>query len=304
MMTLKVLVSVLGLSFALGTSAVVPAAPLRGAVQVASTPAVAPKFVDPVFDTIEDQQGSRPYGDILDAGTGMFSLQWLTSLLQQDKIKSFTAVTAEPAMRDRVQKEAERLGVAEGNSIVIGNWFGNIELPKKQYDTILAEYLIGAIDGFAPFKQQEMIPKLVALLKPGGRLYLVGWEPMPDKADGPAGVVCKVQRIKDACIMIAGQRPYREYPVEWVLQQVDRLPNAKLAAKTQQFPIRYQHQKIVSLINAGRKTLEHFPSQVLAASMADVLNDLERQSKDATDWCPTGTIEQGFDYLVTIEKIA
>lgn len=273
-------------------------------VKTASDGSFSYATTDPIFRTIEKHHGEdSSFHDILDAGTGLYSLQWLASLCKQDKLDSYTAVTAEHAMRQRVQDKADEWGVAKGNSIVVGNWFGNVDLPKEQYDTILAEYLIGAIDGFAPYKQQEMIPLLVKLLKPGGRLYLVGWEPMPVTSNNPAAnILCEVQRIKDACIMIAGQRKYREYPLHWILSQVERIPNISLAAEPQVFPIRYQHEKIVSLINAGRATLEHFPSKELAKSMGAVLDDLERQSKEATD--ATGTIEQGFDYLVTIEKKA
>jgi SAM-dependent methyltransferase len=242
----------------------------------------------------------------LDAGTGLYSLKWLASLQQRDQIQSFTAVTAEQRMRDRVQAEAERLGVAEGNSVIWGNWFGNekLPLPKKKYDTILAEYLIGAIDGFDPYKQKEMIPKLVDLLKPGGRLYLVGWEPIPIREKGSANVLCEIQRTKDACILLAGQRCYREYPLEWVLGQVESIPDIKLVGSAEKFPIQYDQSRLEALIHAGRSTLKHFPSLDLAQRMVKVWDDLEQQSLEATRNSPTGTIDHGFDYLVTIEKLA
>jgi hypothetical protein len=37
--------------------------------------------------------------------------------------------------------------------IVIGNWQDPSFLHGEKYDTILADYLIGAIDGFSPYFQ-------------------------------------------------------------------------------------------------------------------------------------------------------
>lgn len=261
------------------------------------------KFVygkdDLLFGYIEEQQGGDPFGDILDAGTGMHSLRWIATLSETRGMKSFTAITADATMQRNVQQEAGHLGVLEGNHVVIGNWFGKLDLPMKQYDTILADYLIGAMDGFSPFKQDEMIPKLMKLLKPGGRLYIVGLEPIPDKVEGPANVICKVRQVRDACILLAGHRCYREYPLDWIKKQVEGIPELKLL-ETRQFPILYRFNTIQRQINVGRNKFSLFPTDALKKSMKEVLDDLERQSKDAT---AAGPIKFGFDYVVTIERL-
>ncbi len=41
------------------------------------------------------------------------------------------------------------------------------------YDVILADYLIGAVDGFSPYFQDIILDKLRHHLNPGGRVYIV-----------------------------------------------------------------------------------------------------------------------------------
>jgi hypothetical protein len=107
---------------------------------------------DALFGCIETQQGDTPFGHVLDAGTGIHSLRWVATLREKG-MKSFTAITADASMQRSVQEEADHLGVSEGNHVVIGNWFGKLDLPQDEYDVILADYLIGAIDGFSPYQQ-------------------------------------------------------------------------------------------------------------------------------------------------------
>lgn len=260
------------------------------------------KFVygkdDVLFGCIENQQADTPFGDILDAGTGTHSLRWIATLGETKGMTSYTAITADATMQRNVQKEAEHLGVLEGNHVVIGNWFGELDLPQAQYDTILADYLIGAMDGFSPYRQDEMIPKLMNLLKPGGKLYIVGLEPIPDAAEGPANVICKVRQVRDACILLAGNRCYREYPGDWIKRQILSTPNLKLN-EMHTFPILYRYNTILRQINVGRSKFPLFPTAALRSSMKEVLDDLEQKALDATS---NGPVKLGFDYVISAEK--
>ena len=49
----------------------------------------------------------------------------------------------------------EQIGFAvkPPDEIVIGNWRDDNFLKDRVFDTVLADYLIGAIDGFAPYFQ-------------------------------------------------------------------------------------------------------------------------------------------------------
>lgn len=262
---------------------------------------------DSLFGSIEEQQEVRPFGKVLDSGTGLHSLRWIATLSDTKGMSTFTAITADEKMRRSVQQEADALDISHLGKVVIGNWFGDDPLDKiliedgELFDTILADYLIGAMDGFSPYEQDQMIPKLTRLLKPGGRIYIVGLEPLPDKAHGDANIMCKVRQVRDACILLAGHRCYREYPVQWIERQIGSNDHLELIS-TKSFPILYRHPTIMNQINVARSKFPFFPSQELVRSMKLILDDLEQQSLIATR--DRGRIKLGFDYVVTAEKPA
>lgn len=56
------------------------------------------------------------------------------------------------------------------------------------FDVVIADYLVGSIDAFAPYFQDKIFERL----KPhvGKRLYVTGAEPLPDHVeDNPQGTV-------------------------------------------------------------------------------------------------------------------
>jgi hypothetical protein len=266
---------------------------------------------DALFGWIEEQQEGRDFGKVLDAGTGLHSIRWLATLELKGMV-SVDAITADRTMQKNVQQEVDALGVSHLSRVLIGNWFpDSITEPDQNpllqdissdYDVILADYLIGAMDGFSPYKQDQMISQLVGLLKPGGRLYVVGLQPIPDKTPGndAANVICRVRQARDACILLAGHRCYREYPVDWVQRQVEDHPDLELLP-SRQFPILYRHETICKQIQVGRSKFKLFRPE-LVSSMGALLDDLEKQSFEATSKAPNGKIQLGFDYVVTAEK--
>ena len=49
--------------------------------------------------------------------------------------------------------------VRREDKILVGNWMDDAFCESLgTYDTILADYLIGAVDGFSPFEQGQLIP--------------------------------------------------------------------------------------------------------------------------------------------------
>lgn len=293
---------------------------------------------DIIFGAIEDEQGSEPFGDVLDAGTGLHSLRWLATLSTPGKgLKSLTAVTADAGMHRTVTQEVDAVRPLIAPhplicEVLIGNWFAvsdhdnnnnnkitNLlpwQLEGRSFDTILLDYLIGAMDGFSPYKQDQIIPLLTRFLKPGGRMYIVGLEPLPDPSttndrDG-GNIMCRVRQVRDACILLAGHRCYREYPLEWVERQIqqhgeqqDRSINHTTSLRhisSRRFPILYRHATIVKQINVARSKLPLFPSKALAASMREVLDELEKESLTVTQSKSDGKIRLGFDYLVAVQK--
>ena len=150
-----------------------------------------------IWNYIEEEQlkyNGCSFGRVLDAGTGLHSLRWISSLLVNSDtttttaggISSFIGITADQVMKRSVEKEAIKLGVSivgndktgksSKNEFLIGNWFVDTDTKKKKrdddyavvdltnyllkekgrcelFDTIAADYLIGAMDAFSPFQQ-------------------------------------------------------------------------------------------------------------------------------------------------------
>mmetsp|Transcript_11369 Transcript_11369/g.17237 ORF Transcript_11369/g.17237 Transcript_11369/m.17237 type:complete len:326 (-) Transcript_11369:104-1081(-) len=294
------------------------------------------KMNDVLFNAIEDMQikSGKPFGKFLDAGTGVHSLRWIATLIPNSddflldqssgaidhdealraSVTSFTAVTADEEMRSNVRIEAAKLGIPENvGHIVIGNWKQDMSVDDAEsaeevaastdylchnetYDTILADYLIGAMDGFSPYYQDQIFDRLKKHLKPGGRIYVVGLQPIPDRVEGAANIFCRVTKLRDACILLAGHRCYREYPQDWIERHMAKAGLKVVGTSTH--PILYTHKAIVRQLNVARSKLSYFPSQGLADQMREAIDALEKESRDATDKSPTGRLKLGFDYIV------
>lgn len=255
---------------------------------------------DPIFQAVEDMQGDKPWGDVLDAGTGLHSMRWVGGL----EATSIKAVTAATDMQHVVEQEIERLGIS-GVELVLGNWFGPTPLKysDEQFDTILVDYLIGAMDAFSPYMQGAMIRKLLKFLKPGGRLYVIGLQPLPTNAYGDAHLLSRMKRARDAALLLAGERPYREYPVKWLESKVNDLPNLQVLDSLK-FPLYYTHDMIVEQLNVGRRVfpgIERVDPELLPGIVKH-FDGLEAESLRLTENAET-TIELGYDYVVGLEKM-
>jgi hypothetical protein len=163
-----------------------------------------PRREDALFAWFETLHGPD-WGSVLDAGTGEHSLGWLASL----DPTSLTAVTVEQ------WREAGLKTVAPQARVVMGQWTDPLLLAGERFDVVLADYVIGAIDGHAPYFQYGFLERIRPHV--GRRLYLVGMEPQP--RDG--SVLDEVCRTRDAAILLAGHRCYREYPRDLVLRWVE-----------------------------------------------------------------------------------
>ena len=112
---------------------------------------------DILFSTIEKFHGSRSWGRLLDAGTGLHSIKWIQTL----STSSWNAITADNYMRHQIITDQQvSRKVRPSDSVVVGNWMDNDFVSTLgTYDTILADYLIGAVDGFSPYQQDEIVNK-------------------------------------------------------------------------------------------------------------------------------------------------
>jgi len=230
-------------------------------------------------------------------------------------------------MQKTVMEEAKNLGIHTFGKVIIGNWDDSTGSPSlcenELFDTILADYLVGAIDGFSPYFQDLIFPRLCNHLKPGGRLYIVGLNPIPDKADGDGHLICKVTKLRDACILLAGtaifliknlyetiedvvltdfkgHRCYREYPYDWIERHVHSAGLRVL--DTSKFPILYSQSAIKRQLDVARSKLRLFSSKGLADEMANEISALEKECELVTSKALDGRIKLGFDYVITAEK--
>lgn len=80
-------------------------------------------------------------------------------------ITYFAAITAADEMRKTTLHSAARSSIANSTNIlgeiIIGNWDNADFLSGRKFDTILADYLIGAIDGFSPYFQDLVFERLL-----------------------------------------------------------------------------------------------------------------------------------------------
>lgn len=245
-----------------------------------------------LYDTITALQGPQPWGAVLDAGTGPGSMRWLLAR----PTERWTAITASPAMAEKVghlaggqQRDSDR--------IVVGNWMDDRLLEGETYDTVLADYLIGAVDGFAPYWQDRLFDRLRPLV--GRRLYVVGLEPyVPFIPEDEAGrMVCDIGRLRDACLLLSGDRPYREYPMDWVMRQLKRV--GLRIVDVHRIGIRYGERFINSQLDMCAQALEHLPDRALAIALHERVATLRAEALSLSE--RLGGLRHGHDYIVVAE---
>lgn len=251
---------------------------------------------DLLFGHISQLQGERPWGAVLDAGTGRNSLDWLLRLPST----RCTAITGAQGMADQVHASLGARLRAD-DRLVVGNWSDPTLLAGERYDTVLADYLVGAIEGFAPYTQEAIFERLRPLV--AGRLYLVGLEPyvpILDPATEAGQLVCEIGRLRDACLLLAGERPYREFPMDWILHQLERAGYRIIDAR--RFPIRYRERFIHSQLDMCVRRIERLSDRWLAASLDAHVADLRARAV-AQAQADDG-LRFGADYVVAAEPIS
>lgn len=245
-----------------------------------------------LFRHIEALQDRRPWGTLLDAGTGTNSIQWVTSI----PTERWVAVSGAVAHAAQVRDVAEPVRRPQ-DRIIVGNWADPKLLAGERFDTVLADYLIGAIEGFAPYFQERMFARLHGVT--AGRLYLVGLEPYVSYDPGTeAGrIIWEIGRYRDACLMLSAERPYREFPLEWVVERLET--SGWRVIDVARFPIRYGARFVNSQIDMCLRRLEAMPDRVLATALL-AQGAAIRERALAADSRLDG-LRHGFDYTIAAE---
>lgn len=247
-----------------------------------------------LFSYIEAVQAQTSYGRVLDAGTGTRSMRWLMTL----NTDSWTAVTAAPAYAAQVQRlvgERQR----PQDRLLVGNWTDPDLLAGEQFDTVLADYLLGAIEGFAPYFQTALFARLRPLTVK--RLYLTGMEPyvIERPGDEAGAFIWEIGRYRDACLIFSGEQPYREYPLDWVLPELRRSGFQPVASR--KFPIRFKAQFVNGQIDICRPHLERLADQALVQSMIAHGEALRSRALAYID--SHGSLGHGFAHAVAADPV-
>jgi len=245
-----------------------------------------------LYERIGALHGEQPWGDVLDAGTGPASLRWLLGC----ETRSITAVTGSRRMHARLLEQAgDKL--RPDDALVLGNWLDQTLLEGRQFDHVIADYLLGAIDGFAPFWQDRLFARLRPLTR--RRLYVVGLEPyVPFPAEDAAGaMIVEIGRLRDACLLLAGDRPYREYPLDWVLRSL--AVSGFTVCEVQRVPIRYGQRFIDSQLDMCVRALDRLRDRALAVAMQ--IHVAETRARALALNLGLDGLRHGNDYIVVAQ---
>lgn len=248
-------------------------------------------MADALFSTLQRFQGAAPWGSVLDAGTGDHSLRWLLSC----NPRRLDAITGDEA-RQRSMTARFAPELRPQDRLIAGNWTDPLLLHGEVYDQVLADYLLGAIDGFAPYFQD----RLFARLRPhvGQRLYVVGLAPYPEPGDDPGGqLIWEIARLRDAAILLAGHRCYREYPMDWVIRHLEAADFAVLDAIP--MPIVYRERFFNGQLNVAQSKLPYFADPALAAEMGRHIEETRARTLALSE--VQRGVNFGEDYIVAAE---
>jgi hypothetical protein len=246
----------------------------------------------PLFAVIERLQGDLPWGSLLDAGTGVKSARWASGL----GTGRWTGVSADPGHLAETRAGLQG-ALRPQDRLAAGNWTDPALLAGEVHDVVLAEYLLGAVEGFSPYFQES----LFARLRPhvGRRLYVVGLEPyVAGRAEGEAGrMVQAIGRFRDGCFLLAGETPYREFPAEWVLERLEQAGFRTLFA--QRFPNRYPMEWVEMQLATSHALLERIADRGLARALSAQAGRLRKEAAALIG--RQGALAHGSDYVVAAE---
>ena len=247
-----------------------------------------------LYRCVERLHGERPWGVMLDAGTGVNSIRWVAGLATD----RWTAVTGSAGEADRARNAITTQRPQD--RIVLGNWADAQLLKGELYDTVLADYVLGAVEGFAPYFQSYLFTRLRPLTR--SALYVTGLEPYVPAArpETRAGrVVWEIGRFRDACLLLAGDRPYREYPSPWVVDHVQRAGFA--VRKVKHFTIRYKERFVNAQIDMCAPGLEALADRALARALGERGEALRAEALEVIS--AEGALRYCRNYVVAAEPV-
>jgi hypothetical protein len=104
-------------------------------------------------------------------------------------------------------------------------------------------------------------------------MYFVGMSPIPDETNPPGCIISEIRRARDACILLAGHRPYREFPLHWMTRHLSQAGMKVLDSHN--FTILHSENSAIRQVKVARNKLDFMEDQALRQGMDQYLTDLE-----------------------------
>jgi hypothetical protein len=249
-------------------------------------------LMDKIFSQIEEWQRGA-WGRVLDAGTGRHSLGWISGL----PTSGWTAVTGGIYRAKALESEFQGK-MRSQDRVICGNWIDRTLLLGERFDVVVADYLLGAIDGHSPYFQDQLFTRLRPLVD--DTMYVVGLEPFPGAPASPAGrLVNEIARLRDACILLAGHRCFREYPREWAERHL--IGSGFEIEGVATFPISFGRKYIDGQLDVCLAKLRFFRSSALAEQMRTEIGSLRERGLDYIS--ENGGLSFGEDYVIACRPV-
>jgi hypothetical protein len=301
----------------------------RAAAHIAANPPPLHTF-QWLGEATDAARGHKRWGHTLDAGSGANSMSWLCG----QPTESVVAVTAAKSMRRKMKSklkypckpvellaEAAKSGqrpAGRPNVLLVGNWFGADDSGKppltehpvytaQKFDTVLAEYLLGALEHFAAFNEQKLMDVLAASVVEGGLLLFCGR--VPFDYPGPAGyknyskaeqIVLDTERIRDASMLLSHQREYREFPPWWVVAAIEE--RGLEVVKQKEFRNVANLEYVTQQLQWAAREAKTVPSPALAADLIKHIDAVQAEA-DADEILKREGAAFGGSYCLVARKL-
>ena len=230
------------------------------------------------------------WGDVLDAGTGRGSFAWLGI----QPVRSLTGVTVEARTFSEVEQVTSEWQTPH-RRLLVGDWRNASLLTGEQFDVVVCDYLFGSIDHFAPYWQAGAFARLRGMVRPGGLMVIVGREPL--SLAGADEIIQEVERLRDAAMLLGGQRPYRELPLSWATSTINTSGFTLLERHT--FERRVDDAWILNEIRWSRMETKKIADAALRSALSDQLDVIQQRVQRMSK---SGEHMLGFDYALVARK--
>ena len=268
-------------------------------------------------------RGHKRWGHVLDAGTGPGSMSWLCGQPTESVVAVTAARDMAIGMKRKLRKPCKPVELLldatptadQPNVLLVGNWFtGENQRPPltqhpvysaRRFDTVLAEYLLGALEHFAAFNERKMIDMLVSSMKDDGLLLFCGRSPFDypgpedykSKYSRAKQLVLDTERIRDAAMLLSQQREYREFPAWWVAEEFKKRGLEIFRQKT--FHSKVDIEYITSQLEWATREAKKVTMHSLSADLLKYIKVLQAE----TDATMTGaSVAFGGSYCIVARK--